>query len=157
MPQRRLVFSNVVIVLNLCCASRHRFEGWFASNDDYAQQSAENRVVCPVCGDHEITRLPSSPRVKRSLRTDGKQQAMQARGEDAEQVALRTMLEVMQRIVGASEDVGERFPEEARRIHYEEVPARSIRGLATREETADLLEEGIAVVLLPIFPRRDMH
>jgi hypothetical protein len=63
----------------------------------------------------------------------------------------------MQRVLKDSEDVGARFPDEARRIHYKEAQARSIHGVATREETSDLLDEGILVLPLPIPPSRDMH
>jgi hypothetical protein len=63
----------------------------------------------------------------------------------------------MRRILDETEDVGERFPEEARRIHYEEVPQRNIRGLATREEASELEEEGIKLLALPIPPTRGMH
>jgi hypothetical protein len=146
-----------MIVLNLSCANRHRFEGWFASHDDYLRQTHQNRVLCPVCGDHGITRLPSNPRVRRSSRAAPGDQRTVAVKDGSGSAALRAMLTLMQSILSNSEDVGERFPEEARRIHYEETPMRSIRGMATREETEELLEEGIMVLPLPIPPARNMH
>jgi hypothetical protein len=146
-----------MIVLNLCCSSHHRFEGWFASNDAFRQQAEQGLLNCPLCGDHEVTRLPSSPRIRRTATRasetgDAPRAAPVSIGE-----AAGSILALMRQILDASEDVGERFPEEARRIHYEEAPSRTIRGLATREETDELEEEGIMVVALPIPPTRDMH
>lgn len=147
-----------MIVLNLCCANRHRFEGWFASNDAFQRQSEAEEVCCPICGNREITRLPSNPRVLRGAAPPAQREESEPRGEALQAVApMKSVLALMRRILDESEDVGERFPEEARRIHYEEVPQRNIRGLATREEAAELEEEGIKLLALPIPPTRGMH
>lgn len=154
-----------MIVLNLRCNNRHRFEGWFASNDTFLRQSTDGQVTCPICGNHEIKRLPSNPRIRRasssassnaSSNTPAKTDETGAKaGSAADQMG--SMLALMRHILEESEDVGERFPEEARRIHYNEAPRRTIRGLATAEDSAELEEEGIMVVSLPIPPTRDMH
>lgn len=147
-----------MIVLNLRCSKRHHFEGWFGSNDDFSRQSASELLTCPVCGDHEVTRLPSNPRIrKQSCASDVPPEPTAEQGVAADDGALKAMLKLVRRVLDESEDVGDRFPDEARRIHYKETRARSIRGVATRQETADLLDEGIVVLPLPIPPSRDMH
>lgn len=144
-----------MIVLNLTCAHDHRFEGWFATGAEFDRQAAAGDVVCPVCGDHVVTRLPSNPHLVKGAPTQGR--VLASAGEEAQRPDLRDMLKMVQAAWKESEDVGERFPEEARRIHYSETAARSIRGLATRAEAADLLEEGIPVMTLPLPPTDKLH
>jgi len=134
-------------VLNLRCAHDHRFEGWFASDDDYASQQERGLVQCPLCGDASIERLPSAPRLNLSSgKNEPQQQVIQA--PDLQSLWLQAVRHVLKQ----TEDVGERFAEEARRIHYGEVEQRGIRGHASREDTQALLEEGIEVMPLPIPP-----
>lgn len=139
-----------MIVLNLSCSRQHRFEGWFASIDEFSRQSGEGLVVCPICGDAEIERLPSAPHLLRGA-------DRQAEPPPEPAGSPRGMLELLQQALQNSEDVGERFPDEARRIHYHEAPQRTIRGLASRQETHDLLDEGILVLPLQIPPTGEMH
>lgn len=130
-------------VLDLRCANEHGFEGWFASEDDFGAQMARGLVECPVCADRGIVRLPSAPR----LNTSG------AREPQPQGGALTTQqmwMRAVRHVIENTEDVGERFPEEARRIHYGEVAQRSIRGRASSEEAEALREEGIEVAALPI-------
>ncbi|CAG2127799.1 DUF1178 family protein [Cupriavidus plantarum] len=124
-------------VLDLRCAQDHRFEGWFASEEDAQSQIARDLVQCPVCGDHAVSRLPSAPRLNLSGATPAPeaQQALQA-------LQSRYMKAVRQ-VLAQTEDVGDRFAEEARRMHYQEAPERGIRGQASREEVRALAEEGI--------------
>ena len=138
-------------VLNLQCSQAHGFEGWFASEDDFQAQLARGLVECPLCGDHEVTKMPSAPRL--NLGASGpaapaapKQEVMSA--PDAQLQA--AWMQLVRQVMTHTEDVGERFAEEARRIHYGETEERGIRGQASREETQALLEEGISVLPLPI-------
>ncbi|MGB0128674.1 MAG: DUF1178 family protein [Rhodocyclaceae bacterium] len=147
-----------MIVLNLCCSNRHRFEGWFGSNEVFQRQSEAGEVRCPICGNRDITRLPSNPRVLRGAAEQPRREQAEEGGNVRQAVApMKSVLALMRRILDESEDVGERFPEEARRIHYEEAPQRNIRGLATNEEAAELEEEGIKLLALPIPPTRGLH
>lgn len=146
-----------MIVLNLRCNNSHRFEGWFASNDSFLRQSTDGQVTCPICGDHEIKRLPSNPKIRRASSNAPAKSNEAGTKAEASVDQMGSMLALMRHILEESEDVGERFPEEARRIHYDEAPRRTIRGLATPEDSAELEEEGIMVVSLPIPPTRDMH
>ena len=131
-------------VLNLRCAHDHRFEGWFASEDDYASQQGRGLVECPLCADKACERLPSAPRLNTSnLREKAADSSGAVTVQDAWMRAVRHVL-------SSTEDVGERFPEEARRIHYGETEGRGIRGRASREDADALREEGIEVVSLPV-------
>ena len=145
-------------VLNLRCTHGHGFEGWFASEDDYQRQDAQGLVNCPMCADTAITRLPSAPRLNLSGARAPSAQAPAPAGEGASHPAAQPQavdlqarwLQAVQQVLHHTEDVGERFPEEARRIHYGEVAQRGIRGQASADERAALADEGIEVMALPL-------
>jgi len=141
-----------VIVFELICGDRHRFEGWFASAGDFERQKRRGLLSCPVCNDSSIEKLLTA----KIGRTEA-----EAPAEKKQPAAPPTLPEKLRDMIDAillnTEDVGREFPEEARRIHRKEAPERSIRGVATGEETHDLLDEGIAVMPLPIPPREDWH
>ena len=133
-------------VLNLRCVGDHGFEGWFASEDDFAAQAARAGIACPLCGSTEISRLPSAPRLNVGRHNGSAPEAGQGT-----QVTLQSQwLRVVRQVMSSTEDVGDRFAEEARRIHYGEVEERGIRGRASSEDAEALREEGIAVVALPL-------
>ena len=138
-------------VLNLRCAHAHAFEGWFASEDDFQDQLVRGLVECPLCGDAAITKLPSAPRLNL-----GATEAAPAAAPKQEVVSSpnpelqAAWMQLVKQVMANTEDVGERFAEEARKIHYGETEQRGIRGQASREETQELLEEGIGVLPLPI-------
>ena len=136
-------------VLNLRCAHDHRFEGWFGSDEDFESQLGRGLVTCPACGAATIDKRPSAPR----LNVSGLKQEEAAAAPGERVAALQAaMLNAVQQMMANTEDVGARFPEEARRIHYGEVEARGIRGQASREDAQALREEGIEVVALPVPP-----
>lgn len=138
-----------MIVLNLKCASDHAFEGWFASAEAFDEQLVRHLVACPVCATTQVSRLPSGPHVKRSAEPAVERQPVMSLPDE--------LVKAYAEMVSRAENVDDRFPEEARRIHYGEAPVRSIRGKATREETQDLIEEGIMVMPLPLPPKEDTH
>lgn len=140
-------------VLNLQCVQAHAFEGWFASEEDFQDQLARGLVECPLCGDARVAKMPSAPRLNLGATPPQAPQATAPRQEvmsapDAQLQA--AWLELVKQVMARTEDVGERFAEEARKIHYGETGERGIRGQASREETQALLEEGIGVLPLPI-------
>lgn len=137
-------------VLNLQCTHGHGFEGWFASQEAFDAQLAAGLVECPVCGSTAITKLLTAPRLNLgSSKPPAEVQAAQpATGESPEGRLLRAMREV----IAQTEDVGDRFAEEARKMHYGEVEERGIRGQTTREQAQTLVEEGIPVFSLPLPP-----
>jgi hypothetical protein len=130
-------------VLDLQCPHGHRFEGWFASAEEFESQLSRKLVACPVCSATEVSRLPSAPR----LNLSGATATQASAGSDELQArVMRALREVLEK----TENVGDRFAEEARRIHYNEAPARNIRGVTTPEDAQALVEEGIEVMPLPI-------
>ena len=141
-------------VLNLQCRHAHGFEGWFASEEDFQGQLARGLVECPLCGDAQVTKMPSAPRLNlgasepapAAAAPAAKQEVMSAPNERLQAAWMQLVRQVMTQ----TEDVGERFAEEARKIHYGETDERGIRGQASPEETKALLEEGIAVLPLPL-------
>ena len=148
-------------VLNLRCTLSHGFEGWFASDDDFQSQLGRGLVSCPLCGDAGIARLPSAPRLNLSgarppeaaARTPAQATggaAPAGPGPDAPPELQAIWLKAVQHVLRHTEDVGERFPEEARRIHYGEAEHRGIRGQASAEDRAALADEGIEVMALPL-------
>ena len=140
-------------VFNLRCDNAHTFEGWFASGNDLDAQRERGLLSCPFCNSVEVVKAPSAPYVGRAVA----EPAPAETGAAARQTAImptpaqmQAMFMTMAReIARTTEDVGERFAEEARRIHYNEVPARGIRGTTTREEAQALDEEGIGVMPIP--------
>ena len=131
-----------MIVLNLSCSNRHGFEGWFASAEEFSRQTESRLVSCPYCNDVSITRLPSGPHVKRAA---------------VAEPATPDFIAAITALAKDSENVGTRFPEEARKIHYQEVAPRSIRGIASATEVKELIEEGISVLPLPIPVKDEVH
>ena len=137
-----------MIVLNLHCDRQHLFEGWFASAEKFAAQRAAHQVECPICGSLEVERLPSAPSIARS----GKP-ASHAPTE----ANLREALQHLRKWVNGAENVGTRFPEEARRMHYGEAEHRDIRGTASLDVVRELAEEGIPVVPVPAVAAEEGH
>jgi hypothetical protein len=134
-------------VFNLACELEHPFEGWFASHAEFDRQSAAGLVECPVCGSRSVLKMPSAPRLNVGAPQEPAGKQPVAMPNEAAMKAM--MLQLARHIVASTEDVGARFPEEARRIHYDEAPRRSIRGVASTEEAAALEDEGIEVMPLP--------
>lgn len=141
-------------VLDLRCAGGHRFEGWFASDEDLQSQTDRGLMECPVCADKTITRLPSAPRLNVSgAREPQAPAAAEGKPASAGQIEMTMQaawLRAVQQVMNQTENVGDRFAEEARRIHYGEADERAIRGRATPDEAEALRDEGIEVMSLPV-------
>ncbi|MDH5212237.1 MAG: DUF1178 family protein [Betaproteobacteria bacterium] len=141
-------------IFDLQCGAGHRFEGWFASADEFAVQRAKGLVGCPACGAQEVERIPSATR----FNTGAPQPAAPSeQGPDPLALAQKLYSRMLDELLTRSEDVGTAFPAEARRIHYREAPERMIRGQASQEEHEALIEEGIGVMRLPIPPAKDWN
>jgi len=152
-------------VYNLACPLNHRFEGWFASEEDCLGQQDKGMLACPVCDSTDITRMPSAPHIAKSSSTElvvSKADSGNLSGDvvaltggdhsDLEAQVQAAFLKGMRDLMGKSEDVGSGFAEEARKIHYKESPERSIRGHTTLDEAESLREEGIEVLAVPLIP-----
>lgn len=136
-------------VLDLQCTHGHVFEGWFASEDDFVAQCEQSLVQCPVCGDPSVAKKLSAPRLNLTggRGTEDRQQLAMAPAS-ADQALTAAWLAVARQIVASTTDVGDRFAEEARKMHYREAEERSIRGTTTADEARALLDEGIEVLPL---------
>jgi hypothetical protein len=153
----------IVIIFDLACAHGHRFEGWFASAEEFDRQKGSALVACPVCDDVGIERVPSAQ--VRVPKAAGRESAPPSQPADAESAPSHDavaalapdVIAKLREIVRSTENVGRRFPEEARKIHYNEAPARSIRGQASRDEAQELSDEGIDFTQLPPFLSSDSH
>ena len=151
-----------MIVYDLECEHSHRFEGWFGSASDFDTQLAGTLLSCPLCGSGNVVRRPSASyvntgAVERKPRvTHGEHNAQKSAAASAAQhyanVSSEMVAKIVEHIVKTTEDVGNKFPEEARKIHYNEAPERHIRGTATARDVESLRDEGIEVVSLPVPP-----
>lgn len=166
-------------VLDLGGVCGHRFEGWFASEQDFQDQLARGLLECPLCGERDVSKRLSAPRINLGRSTDAHeaqtteqsaarapQQTAMAQGQaetrpegsgvaPSHQVPAQLQAlfwHAMKTVAAQTEDVGARFAEEARRIHHGETPARGIRGQATMEEAQALVEEGVDILPLPDLP-----
>lgn len=154
-----------MLVVDLVCAHGHRFEGWFQSADDLASQQDRGLLSCPVCGHHEVERRPSATRYNRSgvgssapsIRDGVKPAPLieppQTRGETSDEADAVAQLQavyiqVVRHVMNSTEDVGDRFADEARRMHQGQEPVRAIRGQTSSDEAQSLRDEGIDVVSL---------
>src|SRR5947207_15880146 len=150
-----------MIVFDLLCTTGHRFEGWFGSAADFTSQRERGLLACPTCGASKVERVPSATRA--NLGAEPPKPAPQATqatktpdmdGKDPFAIAQMLYSRMLDDLLTKTEDVGKKFPAEARKIYYQEVPARAIRGQATEQEHDDLVDEGIPVARLPVPPGR---
>jgi hypothetical protein len=142
-----------MIVYQMSCAGGHAFEGWFTSAEACEKQAAEGLLECPSCSSVEIRKLPSAPHVHTSGASVASGQPL------AENVRHESLLLLRKFILANTEDVGRKFAEVARRIHYQEEKARGIRGVVTPEEATELHEEGVATLSIApgVIPSDEVH
>ncbi len=132
-------------VYDLCCENEHRFEGWFGSELEFATQLEAQQIACPICASLQLRKLLSAPR----LNLGGMQPAGGGPNSGPSRAQAEWLAQARQ-VIARTVDVGTDFAEQARRMHYDEIPERGIRGIATRDERIALAEEGIAVATINI-------
>jgi hypothetical protein len=139
-----------MIRFGLVCARGHDFEGWFRDGQSFDTQAASGDLSCPTCGDTTVQKAVMAPAVTRS------------HGEpavDPRRTAMAQMLQMARKVQEHVEknfdNVGERFPEEARKIHYGDAEQRDIYGKASADEAQSLRDEGISISQLPTLPKLD--
>lgn len=153
-------------VLNLQCGQQHDFEGWFGSEDDYANQLERGLLSCPLCGDVQIQKMLSAPRL--NLRSSRESHAPAEGGGKVDEAVHPSgvelgltapgsplqgqLLKAMRQVLANTEDVGDRFADLARAMHHGDMDQRNIRGRTTPEVAMELLDEGIEVLPLPTLP-----
>jgi hypothetical protein len=140
--------NDNMIVFNLSCENDHRFEGWFGSADDFAAQVKGGSIACPLCGSLDIARQLSAPYVS----TRGSEPLQEPQSVVVANAAQLLHKKFIEYVLQNTEDVGRRFPDEARRIFYKEVAERAIRGTASIKEVTELKEEGIDVLAVSGIP-----
>ncbi len=150
-------------VLDLQCSAGHTFEGWFGSEQDFVSQVQRALVQCPLCGDAAVQKKLSAPRLNLSgvkapamspppspPNADAVSEGGPALNPELQNALHQAWVHMAKQVLANTEDVGDRFADEARRIHYGEVEERGIRGKTTPTEARELMEEGIDLVALPI-------
>jgi len=135
-----------MIRYTLICDRGHSFEAWFGSSRAYDEQAEADAVACPECGSTGVSKAPMAPYVPKR----GAEAALPRPAERRKSYAM--LRQLREEMTANSDYVGEKFPEEARKIHFDEAPPRSIHGEATLEEAKALTEEGIPVRPLPPLP-----
>ncbi|MGE7369736.1 DUF1178 family protein [Neorhizobium sp. NPDC001467] len=138
-----------MIKYSLSCDSAHSFEGWFSQGADFEKQRADGLLNCPVCGSATISKSLMAPSVS-TARAREKRHGVAMDAARAQ--AMAKLKAAVAEIRANAEDVGERFPEEARKIHYGEADARGIIGQASFGEVRELLDEGIEIAPIPVIP-----
>lgn len=138
-----------MIKFTLACEGGHDFEGWFGSSDDFEMQKTRGLISCPYCGSLKVEKALMAPSVSTSR---AKEKVDVVNVDQTRRAIFAEMKELRDKITANAEDVGERFPEEARKIHYGEAEERGIYGAASSEEVKDLVDEGVKIAPLPVLP-----
>ncbi len=133
-----------MIKYQLKCGSGCTFEGWFRSSDDFDRQAADEQLECPACGSREIERAIMAPAIVRNGAPRSAQRLAEIQASFAE--AAKRARDYVEKNF---DYVGDKFPEEARRIHYNEEKPRAIYGEATGKEVKELVDEGVAISPVP--------
>jgi hypothetical protein len=140
-----------MIVFELVCNQSHRFEGWFVSPEGFDQQRDRGLLSCPACGTNEVAKLLTAKIAKHPAESEHGHPTGAA-AKPAAPAAIN-LAELIDYFLANTEDVGAEFANEARRIHSQQAPNRGIRGETSPEEAAELIEEGIPVLALPVPPK----
>jgi hypothetical protein len=152
-----------MIIYDLSCDNDHKFEGWFRSADDFERQLETHLIACPQCDSHAVRRIPSAVAISsHAISNEANSSGAVSTGASTALMpvgvqAMALYRQLVQTIVANSEDVGQSFAEEARRIHYNEAPERAIRGQATADECEALRDEGIQILNLPAAKEEDLN
>ena len=143
-----------MIRYDLTCHNGHDFDGWFSNSEAYDIQNASNLVTCTLCGSTQIEKQLMAPQIpaKSNRKSEATQKLVAGPLEPRAQMLLQMMREIRAEVEKNSENVGSKFAEEARKIHYGEVERRGIYGEATGDDAKALIEEGIEVHPLPKLP-----
>ncbi|MGV0879741.1 DUF1178 family protein [Martelella sp. FLE1502] len=138
-----------MIHYSLRCDNGHDFDGWFAGSADFDKQVESGFLTCPVCNSAKVSKSLMAPQVTTARKQESRKAALV---DKAQREAMEKLRKAVAEIRANAEDVGERFPDEARKIHYGESEERGIIGEANADEVRDLLEEGIEIMPLPLLP-----
>lgn len=152
-----------MIRYDLRCEKGHAFESWFQNSGAYDSQVKRKLVDCPHCGSVKVEKAIMAPRIvgKSKGRAAEPETAVTETSNEAaapmmmapQEAELRAKLkELRDHVARHADNVGEKFPTEARKMHYGDIEHRPIYGEASPDEARSLIEEGIAVTPLPVLP-----
>ena len=151
-----------MIRYSLRCERGHAFESWFQSSSAYDSQHKRGLVACPMCESTKVDKAIMAPRIARKGKSKSAPGPVTAPAEDTastslvmapqERELLSKLRELRDHVLKNADDVGKKFPEEARKMHYGDIEQRAIYGEATTEEARSLVDEGIEVAALPVLP-----
>ena len=137
-----------MITYSLVCENEHKFDAWFRNGQAYQDQHDRGIVTCPICNSSAVEKAMMAPAVSRA----NSEKVAVSTGHPEHAQLLETMRALRTKMISEADNVGDKFAEEARKIHFKEVEARGIYGEATREEVTALLEEGVDFMPLPSLP-----
>ena len=137
-----------MIRFSLTCEREHEFEAWFRNNDDFDRQKKRGFVECPHCGSAKVEKALMAPAVSTARRQEKMALAM----NDMQKKAMAEMKALSEKLRENADYVGDKFAEEARKIHFGETEARGIYGEATLDEAKSLAEDGVGFMPIPVFP-----
>lgn len=151
-----------MIRYSLLCERGHDFDSWFQSSSAYDSQHKRGLVTCPICESTKVDKAIMAPRIARKGKSKAAPEPVAAPAEDTnstslvmapqERELLTKLRELRDHVLKNADDVGKKFPEEARKMHYGDIEQRAIYGEATAEEARSLVDEGIEVAALPVLP-----
>ncbi|MDA1324488.1 MAG: DUF1178 family protein [Proteobacteria bacterium] len=144
-----------MIVFDLICQNDHEFESWFQNSDAFEKLVKAKHVVCPVCGDTKIGKSLMAPAVSGTKKKSAEKMAISAKAAQQMGQYMQAVKEMRQQVEKNCDYVGEKFPEEARKMHYGEAKTRNIYGEATDKEAEALKDEGVEVQRIPWTPAED--
>lgn len=151
-----------MIRYSLRCERGHAFESWFQSSSAYDSQHKRGLVACPMCESTKVDKAIMAPRIARKGKSKSAPEPVAAPADDTtstslimapqERELLSKLREIRDHVLKNADDVGKKFPEEARKMHYGDIEQRAIYGEATADEARSLVDEGIEVAALPVLP-----
>ncbi len=143
-----------MIKYSLICKQQHAFEGWFSNSADFDKQKKRGLVTCPFCDTPSIEKSLMAPAVstQKSMVPNETEAVTNAPVTKEYSDAINKIREIRDQVQANSENVGNNFPEEARKIHYGEAEKRGIYGEASPDDVKELVEEGVEIVPLPVLP-----
>ena len=142
-----------MIKFSLACETGHEFDGWFGSSEDYETQQKRGLIACPVCDTTKVSKSLMAPSVSTARKKESRNQAIAvATAHHAKTEMMAKLREIRDEITKNADNVGEKFPEEARKIHYGESEKRAIYGEAGLQDVKELVDEGVEIAPLPALP-----
>ena len=137
-----------MIRYDLVCENEHFFESWFKDSKSYQKQLETNEIVCPECNSSNISKSLMAPGIPKKTNTKNSNVIANSNSKSINDAIRKIRNEIKKN----SEYVGDQFPEEARKIHYNEAEMRSIYGKASKKEITELVDEGIDIIQIPEIP-----